>query len=110
MIDFLEGKCCYQLGDFSQAFNLLSRALASPEESFKEEALFYLFNSAYKLERWDKVVEAYSQMKNKDDSSVRFRAALAYYYSGNYEGSIRILRSLQDEPALSSSIISLLVE
>ena len=110
MIDFLEGKCCYQLGDFSQAFNLLSRALASPEESFKEEALFYLFNSAYKLERWDKVVEAYSQMKNKDDSSVRFRAALAYYYSGNYEESIPILRSLQDDPDLSSSVISLLVE
>ncbi len=109
-IDFLEGKCYYQLGDFSKAFDLLSRALASPEESFQEEALFYYLNSAYHLQKWDKVIEAYSRMKNKDDSSVRFRAALAYYYSGNHEESIPILRSLQNDPDFSSSATSLLVE
>jgi len=109
-IDFLEGKCYYQLGDFSRAFNLLSRALGSPDESFKEEALFYLFNSAYRLEKWDKVIEVYSQMQNKDDSSVRFRAALAHYYSGNYEESIPILRTLQNDINFSSSAASLLIE
>ncbi len=109
-IDFLEGKCYYQLGDFSSAFDLLSRALTSPEESFKEEALFYLFSSAYRLEKWDKVVEAYSQMENKNDSSIRFRAALAYSYLGNYEESLSLLRSLQDDPNFSSSSASLMVE
>jgi pentatricopeptide repeat protein len=98
------------LGEFSSAFSLLSQALLSPEESFKEEALFYLFNSAYRLERWDTVVEVYSQMENKNDSSIRFRAALAYYYLGNYEQSISLLRNLQDEPNFSSSSTSLLVE
>ncbi|HPZ81768.1 MAG TPA: tetratricopeptide repeat protein, partial [Candidatus Atribacteria bacterium] len=66
--------------------------------------------SAYHLQKWDKVIEAYSRMKNKDDSSVRFRAALAYYYSGNHEESIPILRSLQNDPDFSSSATSLLVE
>lgn len=93
LVHFLLGKAHYFLNQFDEAYTNLIQSVSS-EESFVQEAYFYLLDLAYRREEWSKVVEFYQKLGESCDTEVCFRVAMAYYKLENLSESRKILEEL----------------
>lgn len=110
LVYFLLGKAHYFLNHFDEAYEFLSRSLASPEASFCQEAYFYLLDLSYRREEWSRVIEWYQKLSEVRDPGVLWRVAVAYYREGNLPESRKILEDLVKVEDLKEKASLLLLE
>ena len=110
LVHFLLGKAHYFLNHFDEAYEHLLQSLVSGEESFVQEAYFYLIDLAYRKEEWVKVVEFYQKLAEVRDPEVLFRVVVAYHRLGNWSESRKILEELVTVDKFRERAMLLLLE
>ncbi|MEN3186027.1 MAG: tetratricopeptide repeat protein [Atribacterota bacterium] len=110
LVHFLLGKAHYFLSHFDEAYDHLSRSLASSEEGFFQEACFYLLDLAYRKGDWSGVIQFYRKLSEVRGPEILWRVAVAYYKEGNLPESRKILEDLITVDTVKEKAVLLLLE